>query len=56
MLIIMYKDIITEVKLPRIYILINGKTKVYYQIIFERIMKILTGNGKYELLIKRIHR
>ena len=54
MLIIMYKDIITDLKRPGIYILINGKYKAYYDIVFDSIMKILTNNGKYELKINSI--
>ena len=54
MLIVMYKDIIIDLIIPSIYISINGKSEVYYLIIFESIIKIWINNGKYELSIESI--
>ena len=38
MIIIMYKDIIIDLKIHDIYILINGKSQKFYQIVFSSIM------------------
>ena len=54
LLIIMYKDIITELKIPAFYILINGKLKSFYDTVFRSIINIVTDNGKINLNIKSI--
>ena len=35
MIIIKYKDTITDLKIPGIYILINGKSQKFYQIVLS---------------------
>ena len=39
MLIIMYKDIITGLKIPGLYILLNSKREILYEIVFENIIR-----------------
>ena len=41
-LIIMYKDIITNLKIPAFFILMNVKKEIYYNILFESIINIIT--------------
>ena len=54
LLIIMYKDIITNLKIPGIYILLNGKNKELYDLTFDSIIKILTDDRKIELEVENI--
>ena len=54
MIIIMYKDIITDQKIPGFYILINGKLEIFYDILFQSLINIITNNNKIELLIESI--
>ena len=54
MIIIMYKDIITNLKIPGIYMLLNGKNKEIYDFGFESIINILTKNRKLELEVESI--
>ena len=42
LLIFMYKDLITELKIHGLYILMNGKSQKFYDIIFSSIVNILT--------------
>ena len=44
MLIIMYKDIITNLKIPGIYILLNSKQERLYKLVFESIVKNIFDN------------
>ena len=53
-LIFMYKDKITELKIPGLYVLMNGKFKRFYEIIFENIINIITQNNLYKLNINTI--
>ena len=46
LLIIMYTDIITNLKIPAFYILINGKHELFYMKVFESIINILSNNNK----------
>ena len=46
MLIIMYKDIITELKVPGIYILLNSKKEYIYDLIFQSLLNIIFKNMK----------
>ena len=46
MLIIMYKDIITELKVPGIYILLNSKKEYIYDLIFQSLLNIIFKNNK----------
>ena len=41
LLIIMYKDIITELKMPALYILLNSKKEELYNLVFKSIIKII---------------
>ena len=50
----MYKDKITELKIPGIYVLMNSKFKKLYKIIFENIINIITQNNLYKLNINTI--
>ena len=49
MIIIMYKDIITNLKIPGIYMLLTGKNIEIYDLSLESIINILTENRKLEL-------
>ena len=49
LLIIMYKDIITELKIPGIYILMNGKSEKLYDIVFNSIINVITENRKIDI-------
>ena len=44
MLIIMYKYIITELKIPALYIPINSKIEIIYDLIFESLIRILVSD------------
>ena len=50
----MYKDIITELKIPEIYILLNGKNYKVYYYLFQSIIDIRTSKRQYYLKIKTI--
>ena len=52
MLIIMYKDIITELKVPGIYILLNSKKEYIYDLIFQSLLNIIFKNMNYLLNLK----
>ena len=54
LLIIMYKDRITEQKIPAFFILMNGKDEMFYNIVFENVINIITQRGLYKLSIKSI--
>ena len=54
LLLVMYKDIITALKIPGIYILLNNKTQKMYNLAFESLTNILTENKTYDLDIKSI--
>ena len=45
LMIIMYKDIITGLKIPGLYILMNSKKEILYQYVFESIVRLLS-DGK----------
>ena len=53
MIIIMYKDIITNLKIPGIYMLLTGKNIDIYDLSFQSIINILTENRKLELEVER---
>ena len=38
MLIIMYKDIITDLKIPALYILLNSKRQILFEIVFQSVI------------------
>ena len=50
----MYKDIITELKIPGIFILLRGKNQFLYDYIFSSIINIVTNNRKFDLNILSI--
>ena len=43
----MYKDIITNLKIPAFYVLMNNKTEILYNYIFESLLRII-WSGKIE--------
>ena len=45
LLIIMYKDIITDLKIAGIYILLNSKNEDLYNMVFEDVIKLITWQG-----------
>ena len=49
LLIVMYKDIITDLKIPGIYILMNEKSENLYDIVFNSIFNLITNNGKIDI-------
>ena len=55
MLIIMYKDIITDLKIPALYILLNSKREILYEIVFQsvinNILQETVSNLKYETIV-----
>ena len=48
MLIIMYKDIITDLKIPALYILLN---EIVFQSIINNILQEIVCNLKYETIV-----
>ena len=54
LIIIKYKDYITDLKIPAFYILINGKYQIYYEIILNSVCNILTDYNKAEINIKAV--
>ena len=54
LLILMYKDIITDLKIPGIYILLNGKSQILYEQAFGSLINIITNNRKIELEVVSI--
>ena len=55
LLIIMYKDIITGLKIPGLYVLMNSKKEILYQYVFESIIRLLSDdnniNFKFETIV-----
>ena len=49
LIIIMYKYIITGLKIPLIYILVNGKKEILYIYIFKIVYNIITEKNKIQL-------
>ena len=49
LLILMYRDIITDQNIPGIYILINGKYEKFYDIVLSSLVNILTQNRLYNI-------
>ena len=45
----MYKDIITELKIPALYILLNSKNEQMYDLVFESIINIIIKKNIDEL-------
>ena len=53
-MIIMYHDIVSNLKIPGIYILMNGKSQIHYDIIFDSIINIITNYHEIYLNINSI--
>ena len=55
MLIIMYKDIITDLKIPALYILLNSKREILYEMVFKNVINNIlqetVSNLKYETIV-----
>ena len=55
MLIIMYKDIITDLKIPALYILLNSKKEILYEIVFQKVINNIlqetVSNLQYETIV-----
>ena len=54
LLLIMYKDIITSIKIPGLYILLNSKKENLYKYAFRGILDLLTDNNKITLKVETI--
>ena len=50
----MYKDILTDQRIPGIYILLNRKSEEIYKMVFEDVINLITWNGLKEFNIKTI--
>ena len=50
----MYKDIITDLKIPGIYILLNSKNEDLYNMVFEDVINLITWKGLKEINIKTV--
>ena len=54
LLIIMYHDIVSDLNIPGIYILINGKSEKFYDIAFQSVIDIITDYDKININIDTI--
>ena len=54
LLLIMYIDKIKNLKIPSLYILMNGKNEDLYDNVFNSVINIITQNRSYELEINTI--
>ena len=54
MLIIMYKDIITGLKIPALYVLLNSKREFLYEIVFESIIRNILQSSICDLNFETI--
>ena len=52
MLILMYKDIITELKISGLYIIMNSKNEDWYNLVLESIYRLLSNNNQLNLEVK----
>ena len=50
----MYKDCITNIKVPGLYILMNSKSEFIYNLVFESVFNIITQYNKFNLDIQTI--
>ena len=50
----MYKDIITNLKIPGFYCLLNSKKEILYNYVLESIINILNPHKKFKLEIETI--
>ena len=55
MLKIMYKDLILDLKIPALYILLNSKKEILYEIVFQSIINNIlqetVSNLQYETIV-----
>ena len=54
LMILMYKDILTSLNIPAIYILLNGKYEIFYKHVLESLINLITQNREYELVVETI--
>ena len=54
LMIIMYKDIITGLKIPGIYVLMNSKKEILYQYVFESILRLISDDKNKEIKFESI--
>lgn len=54
LLIIMYKDIITNLKIPAFYVLMNNKTEILYNYIFESLLRIIWSEKIEDINVQTI--
>ena len=54
LLILMYKDVISSIKIPGLYILVNSKKEMLYNYTFNGILDLLTANGSVKLMLETI--
>ena len=54
LILLMYKDIITSIKIPGLYILVNSKKENMYNYAFKGIIDLLTDSNKLTLKVKTI--
>ena len=47
----MYKDLLTNLKIPDIYILMKGNKEEFYNIVFKDVIDIITLQNKYTIKI-----
>lgn len=50
LLIIMYEDVITNLKIPGNYSFINGKYQNFYDKLYESIMNLITDNNNIKII------
>jgi len=53
-MILMYKDIITGLKIPGIYVLMNSKKEILYQYIFESILRLISDDKNKDIKFETI--
>ena len=51
-LVLLYIDLYTGLKIPGLFVTINSKKEISYEIIFEEIRNIISLNGKFPLSLK----
>ena len=52
LLILMYRDVLTNLNIPGIFILLNAKHEKFYEIVLHSIKNIITQNDNFELFGK----
>ena len=50
----MYKDIITNLKIPAFYVLMNNKTEILYNYIFESLLRIIWSDKIEDINVQTI--